>query len=367
MNPVKSALRIGIALREPWRREKLKGLLKTYASRMLDRPLVRPRSVTLTLTTRCNLRCIMCSHWRLRPHVTMPLEDAKRYIDQIAEWGVPLIDLSGGEPFMHQQIYEIIDYASKKGLDINITTNAMLLTRKAIERIMGSRVTRLQISLDAPDEETHDRIRGRKGSFRKVMAAVRMLNKARLSRARKGRSLGLNLTTVIQHDNFTKLVDMYHFAMEHGFDSITYQPVNDDNLNIRRVNLRNPYRVPLNKMEEFDREIDALIALRRQGAPIGNTVQYLETIKNYFRNEIRDPVKCYAGYVMGVVSPDGKLWSCVGNFADLKETDIVSAWHSKAAAKKRRLIRRCRTPCLYPCYLESDADSLFGAVRTTFR
>ncbi len=347
-------------LRDPWRREKLKRLVKTYASRVLDKPLVRPRSVTLTLLTKCNLCCIMCNHWKLRPHVTMPLKDAKRFIDQIVEWGVLVLDLSGGEPFVHPKIYEIIDYASKKGLDINITTNAMLFTKKSIKCIMDSRVTRLQLSIDAPDAETHDKIRGKKGSFKRIMRAVKMLNEARVHR-----SLGLNLTTVIQHDNFTKLVKMYHFAKEHGFDSITYQPVNDDNLNIRRVDLRNPYRVPLTKIRELDREINQLIALRGQSIYIGNSVQYLETIKSYFRNEIRNPVKCYAGYVMGVVSPDGKMWSCVGDFADLNETDIMSAWHSEAAAAKRKLIRRCRTPCLYPCYLESDADSLGGAIKNT--
>ncbi len=360
MSRVLSALKMGMNLRKRWRREKISRLGRTYASRALSKPLVKPRSVTLTLTTKCNLKCRMCSHWSLKPAVEMPLEDAKRFLNEIADWGVKTVDLSGGEPFMHKHIYDIIGYASEKGLDINITTNGMLLTKKGIERIMDSRVTRLQLSIDAPDAKTHDAIRGKKGSFEKIMRAVKALNKARESR-----KLKLNLTTVVQHDNFTKLADMVHFAGEHGFDSITFQPVNDDNLNIRRIDIRNPHRVPLNRVKELDKQIDALVRLKNKGAPIGNSEAYLESMKNYFRNEIRDAVKCYAGYVMAVVSPDGKLWSCMGEFADLAEIDIKSAWHSPRAEEKRKLIRRCRTPCLYPCYLEGDADSLFSAVRST--
>ena len=81
-----------------------------------------------------------------------------------------------------------------------------------------------------------------------------------------GVPLTLHMTTVIQRDNFTLLVEMVRFAGERGFDSITFQPVNDDNLDIRKVDPSNPLRVPLEGLKELDSQIDALIALHARGA-----------------------------------------------------------------------------------------------------
>ena len=349
-------------LREPWRREKLVQLGKLYASRAVGVPFIKPRNVTITLTTRCNLSCIMCNHWRLKPGDMMSYEEATRYIDQIVEWGIPILEVSGGEPMLHPRFDDIIRYASAKGQHMNITTNAMLLTRKRIGQIFESKVERLQISMDGPDAATHDKIRGMKGSFDHIVKTVKILDRLRVER---NRPLGLNLTMVIQRDNFTRLVEMYHFVKSLGFDSITYQPVNDDNLDITYVNPENPLRVPLDRIEELDEQIDRLVELRTGGAPIGNAVHYLQSVKKYFRNEPLDAVKCYAGYVMGVISPDGKMWSCMGNYADLSKENIQEAWHGKAMSEKRNRIKKCVTPCLYPCYLESDADSFIGAVKNT--
>lgn len=346
-------------LGEPWRREKLCHALGLWASRAAGRPLVRPRSVTLTLTTRCNLRCGMCSHWCLSPGETMPFAEATRLLDQVAAWGVPVVDLSGGEPFVHPRIMDIIGYASSKDLALNITTNATLLTEGMMERLLAASNLSLQVSIDAPDAETHDAIRGTKGAFSRAMGAVAYLHRRR---AELGVPLGLHMTTVIQRDNFTRLTEMVSFAKERGFDSITFQPVNDDNLDIRRVDPSNPLRVPQEGLDELDRQIDRLISLRAQGAPIGNSVRNLEGIKRYFRGDAEGGVRCYAGYVTAIISPDSKLWSCMGTAVDLKGMTPKDAWGSAAMAARRRAIRRCRTPCLYPCYLDGDADSLGGAV-----
>jgi len=350
-------------LGEPWRRAKLVRLGKLYSSRVLNTPLVKPKSVTLTLTTRCNLRCVMCNHWRLVPGDIMSYDDACHYIDQIAEFSQEsVLEISGGEPFLHPRIMDIIAFATQQGLRMNITTNAMLFTPARMEQLFASTVDRLQISMDGPDAETHDGIRGIPGSFGRIVAAVKELDRLRKE---ENRPLGLNLTMVIQRDNFTRLTEMYHFARALGFDSVTYQPVNDNNLDITYVNPANPLRVPLGRIAELDAELDRLIELRKAGAPIGNAVHYLESTKRYFRNERQDAVKCYAGFVMGVISPDGKLWTCMGNAADLRRMTIGEAWQSAEMAAKRRAIKGCETPCLYPCYLESDADSLRGVLWNT--
>jgi len=83
----------------------IRKLYKLYFSRVLNKPLAKPNTVTLTLTSKCNLRCIMCDHWKLKKQEELSLKEIKILIDQIKEWDVKEIELSGGEPFMRKDLW----------------------------------------------------------------------------------------------------------------------------------------------------------------------------------------------------------------------------------------------------------------------
>ena len=331
---------------------KIKELYKLYLSRMLNKPFVKPITVTLTLTSKCNLRCVMCDHWKLKNNEELNLEEIKNLIDQIAEWGVEEIELSGGEPFMRKDVWEIISYASSKNVGMNITTNGTLLTKECVERLLNSKVNRLQISLDGI-RGIQDEIRGVKGAYKKVMRTVRFINSMR---KRKKSSIRINATTVVMQKNLPELVRLVRLTKKAGFDSITFQPVNDNNLTISKKKSFNPLRVK--DLQELDQQIDKIVELRKKDDYIGNPVSYLKSIKDYFRDEKLKKVKCYAGFVGAIITTQGRLWSCMGDFGGLKKESIQKVWHSKEAKKIRSLIKKCENPCLYPCYLSHKGESL---------
>ena len=328
----------------------------TYLSRILDIPFVKPQTVTFTLTSKCNLRCIMCDHWKLKNQEELSLNRIKILINQIKKWGVKEVELSGGEPFMREDIWDIISYVSSKGIGMNITTNGTLLSDEDIKRLFDYKINRLQISLDGLGN-IHDNIRGVKGSFKRIIKTVRAIDNIR---KQKNSSMEINATTVIMQQNLTNFVKFAHMMRKECFDSITFQPVNDSNLEIGKKKRFNPLWVKDLKL--LDEKIDELIKLRKDDTFIGNPVSYLKSIKDYFRNKKFKKVDCYSGFLGAIITPQGRLWSCKGDFGYLKKENIQKIWKSEEANKVRKRIKKCKNPCLYPCYLSSKGESL---IKTT--
>lgn len=148
--------------------------------------LTFPRELTLTITSRCNLRCRHC--WpESGPDVVnahVPFESLSHVIQQWHDAGLRQICITGGEPLVHPQWQEILsDCCSKPGIkEVRLQTNGTLFSSKVVDLLTRSgyhKVT-LHISLDGCGPEGHDTIRG-KGSFVKTLAALQLLHQAGLS------------------------------------------------------------------------------------------------------------------------------------------------------------------------------------------
>lgn len=129
-------------------------------------------------TLSCNLRCKHClvsAGNSLEGEMTT--EEIKGLIDEASELGVKRFYITGGEPFVRGDIFEVIDYiTNKKGRELIILTNAMLLDNEKIATLQSLKSPRLviQVSLEGPNAEIHDRLRG-KGSFDRALNGIRNL------------------------------------------------------------------------------------------------------------------------------------------------------------------------------------------------
>lgn len=339
---------------------RLKYLWGLWGSRLIDWPLVKPRSVTVTLTSRCNLRCVMCNHWKhpTRPEEEIPYDQAARVISEAADWGVPEIELSGGEPMLRSDFLDLLRHARRCGIGVNVTTNGTLIDEEAAGEFARTDGLRLQISLDGASADTHDWVRGVPGGFERIMAGVERMRRAGCG----GDGTPYNATTVIVDRNLDELEQIIGLARELGFASITFQPAVDDNLDIMARNPDNPLRPRGERLADLDRAIDRIVRIGETDGFIGNGRGNLESIKDFFRDRL-DPgeIRCYAGYIACIVSPDGQLWSCMGNVGPVAGPGLRNQWTATQARLRRRQIRACRKPCLYPCYLDGDADSIVEA------
>jgi len=153
------------------------------------------------ITTKCNARCSFCDIYKQKG-VHANFENIKTNLEDLKKIGVRFIDFTGGEPLMHPHIRNILFYAKKLGFITTITTNCILYPDLAAN-IKGL-VDLLHFSLDAPDKQVHDKIRGVK-CFDKVMKSIEV-----------AQSLGEkpDILFTITEENIIYLDQMIQFAQK---------------------------------------------------------------------------------------------------------------------------------------------------------
>ncbi|MCX5805359.1 MAG: radical SAM protein [Proteobacteria bacterium] len=135
------------------------------------------RMVAWELTRNCNLNCIHCrASATLGPHTgELDLTECFKIIDEIADFASPTIILTGGEPLIRDDIFDIIEYGTMKGLRLVIAINGTLLNEEKAKRLKTGGIKRVSLSIDGKDNVTHDSFRGVNGSFASVIKAAGIL------------------------------------------------------------------------------------------------------------------------------------------------------------------------------------------------
>jgi heme b synthase len=138
-----------------------------------------PKWIAWEVTRRCNLSCVHCrSASGMNSFDTaFNTDEAKKLIDDIASFSTPVIVLSGGEPLLRADLFEIASYGSDKGLRMCIATNGSLVTDEICEKMKASRIKMVSMSLDGSNATTHDNFRGQPGAFEGVKRAAALFNK----------------------------------------------------------------------------------------------------------------------------------------------------------------------------------------------
>jgi len=144
--------------------------------------------VVWNLTRICNLYCMHCyADAKDKPQPgELTTAEGLRLIDDVADFGVPTLLFSGGEPLMREDIFQLAAHAAAKGIRTVLSTNGTLITPDVAGRIRDAGFSYVGVSIDGL-EEVHDRIRGKKGAFRQALAGVRYCRDA-------GLRTGLRLT-----------------------------------------------------------------------------------------------------------------------------------------------------------------------------
>jgi radical SAM protein with 4Fe4S-binding SPASM domain len=158
------------------------GVQRTAGVRMQDIVTVFPgRSaaerkpvVVWNVGRRCNLHCVHCysdsSNRAFGGELTT--DEGRALLDDLAAYEIPALLLSGGEPLLRPDIFELIEHGRARGLRITLSTNGTLITPEVAERIHALGVSYVGISLDGIGK-TNDMFRGHKGAFDKAMAGFR--------------------------------------------------------------------------------------------------------------------------------------------------------------------------------------------------
>ncbi|MCF8028334.1 MAG: heme b synthase [Desulfobacteraceae bacterium] len=138
------------------------------------------RLVAWETTRNCNLSCVHCRAAATCGPYTGELDTQAsfRLLDQIAETGSPIIILTGGEPMLREDIYDIAAYGTRLGLRMVMAPNGTLITPETAQKIADSGIQRISVSLDGASAKRHDGFRGVEGAFEGALSGIRAAKQA---------------------------------------------------------------------------------------------------------------------------------------------------------------------------------------------
>jgi radical SAM protein with 4Fe4S-binding SPASM domain len=174
-----------------------------------------PRPVVVWNCTRqCNLNCAHCyaSAGNQKSPEEMDTVAGKTFIHDLAEFGVPVVLFSGGEPLLRKDFFELAEYARQQGLRIAISTNGTLITREVAGRIKDIGFAEVGISLDGT-ESNNDHFRGRNGAYKTALDGIRHC-------AALGLRVSLRLT--ITRFNYHEIPAILRLVEDEGIDRVCF-------------------------------------------------------------------------------------------------------------------------------------------------
>lgn len=175
------------------------------------------RLAVFCVTNACTLKCLHCSSDAGAPlRSELTLEEIKLMIDDLYNAGMMHFGISGGEPFLRKDLFEIVEYAISKGLDVGISTNGTLITPFIADKLKGlnkgNGFLRIQVSLDGASEAVNDKIRG-PGTFKKATHAFEVL---------KSRGFRMTLGFTPNRLNFSEVDQIIELGINLGANEISF-------------------------------------------------------------------------------------------------------------------------------------------------
>lgn len=266
-----------------------------YREKPLDQKEKAPKPVVVWNCTRqCNLNCVHCyaTASNEKSPEEMDTGTGKAFIRDLAEFGVPVILFSGGEPLLRNDFFELAEFASKQGLRVALSTNGTLITTETGKKLKDIGFAEVGISLDG-SEAINDRFRGRNGAY-----------SAALNGLKNCIALGLrvSLRLTITRLNYQEVPAILRLVEDEGIDRVCFYHLaysgRGNNLYKDDINhSQTRFLVDLiadNTVDMFRR------GLRKEVLTVGN---HADGVYLYLKTKKHDPER--AAKIMGLLQMNG--------------------------------------------------------------
>jgi len=301
---------------------------------------IYPQFATIDITNKCNSMCKMCNVWQLQPKNEISLDVLKKIPSTLK-----YINVTGGEPFLHERIVDIIQilHETCPKAVITISTNGLateLVASKVTEILQFLPDLHIGISIDG-NLETHNKIRNVPNAFERATSTIDTL-----------KQLGVQYLVMdftIQNDNWQQINDVYKLSKEKGARFVFTYAQNSD---IYFMKMDNKVEIPIKEMGRKIKEIERAFLQKPSVENWGRAFFFwgvYRSLKGY-------PIKlnCSAGDSFFFLNCQGKLFACMCR-GDLLLGDLSGnisfddIWFGKWANRIRRTARRCRRNCWMVC------------------
>lgn len=324
------------------------------------------RKLWLPLTYKCNLQCAMCGQWgeqgrsknfsQTQIQKELSLSELKNLIKEVKIFH-PRIMFVGGEPLLYKSWEKLAEFIKKNNLRLEITTNGILLSQNTDNLFKYFDI--MNISLDGTSK-INDEIRGIKGGFKKVAAAIKKLNE--LKKQYKTKKPYLNICFTINNKNYFCLSD---FAEE----------INKLNLNIDLLLFQHlefaPQNIIAKNKKVWEKEFNFTssfwnaVCFNTENINTNVLAKEIKKVKQSNFKNIKyilfDPdlkakdlqsfygggdrqikkfsTRCNAPWLEAFVYPEGNVWTCLGlPLGNIKEKSFLQIWNGKKYKKLRNYL-----------------------------
>ncbi len=327
------------------------------------RPDLKPKYCCWVLTYKCMFRCKMCYIWETEDIPEGPtLEEKKNFVSSLKGFVDDNFEfhLSGGEPLLDKDIFDIIRHITSFGYKTNMVTNGWLVTEDAAKKLGDAGLNSITFSLDGINPATHDFLRGMRHSYDKIMNAVEIM-------AKYAPNVSKSVIMLINGYNLDEVLPLADWVERNGdLEMISFQVITQpfsrprDDHWFKKGN--GVWLWPDKK--DAGEVMEELYKRRKAGAKIGNSPNHFLAFKKYFENPNRflKSIKCTMGDYEFHVDPYGKVFFCcfVSPVGNIKDGPLPKLWSSPETGKIREEVYNCRKNChiMINCFFEDESCSL---------
>ncbi len=287
-----------------------------------------PLSAHLDITWRCNERCVHCylDHDGTGEMTTAEIKDVIR---QLYECGTFFLSISGGEPLLRRDCFEILEYARSLQFTVKLKTNAVMIGPKEAARLKQIGIEQVQVSIYSHRPEIHDAITKLPGSLRRSLDAIRRI---------KALGLKVSITNVLMKQNASDAKAVKQLAKELGVEFVidpTITPKLDGDRSIMDLGISRQALHEVFHTEEFVGEVGEFCA------PVSAV-----------DDDVLEGHSCSAGHTLAYISPFGDVYPCVqfpmpcGN---LRKQSFREIWWQSTALTELRSVHVRDLPTCSHC------------------
>ena len=295
--------------------------------------IIKPTDASIILTYRCPMRCKMCNIW---DNPTIKEQELKpSELECLPQ--LKFINLTGGEPFVREDLDEIVEVCYRKTPRIVISTSGWFEDRVIALAKKFPKIG-IRISIEGLAEK-NDELRGREGGFEKGLRTLRTLKEMGL------KDIGFGCT--VSNNNSSDMLELYKLGKSMGMEFATasfhnsYYFHKHDNVITNR--------------EQVCRDFETLVnwQLKERHPKAWFRAWFNMGLINYIEGN-RRMLPCEAGMMNFFIDPYGEVYPCNGleekywkeSMGNIRTTpDFMEIWNSPQAEKVRALVRKCPKNC----------------------
>lgn len=269
-----------------------------------------PFYIQFFINSRCNLKCKMCNIVKSnKEYKEVSLDDIRKIVKNLVKIGAGVVLLTGGEPFLREDLPEIVKIFIENGLNVRLQTAGLTTRKEALKACVEAGAKDICVSLDSLDEEKQDFINGVKGSWKKAIQTI-----ANISELFPVKGKVCALGCVLSSYNLEEIPLIVKFATKIGwYVSLVPVHINQQENSYAFRGYDRSFAIEPNKNMLVDDLFEKLFVMKREGFNLFDSETYLKSSLYFIKKGVplwRKRGVCDSPNLYFAILPNGDFSIC---------------------------------------------------------